>query len=825
MVTMKRFMLICVLFTLLGLLFPFISPAQTSSAQDLSQEAKPGQKVLRFSFWGVFKDLDFFKQVVEGFEKKNPDIKIKIEYIPGDYARKLPMLLLSNTAADILLMDDENIPAYSVRGYLEDLGPYIARDRAAMRMEEFFPTAMESFQYRGGQYGLPWDGISVLVFYNKDMFDAEGIPYPTKDWTWDDFLQIARKLTKDTNGDGRMEQIGTNMMFGFLDFQNFLWSFGGDFLNADRTANGIDNPGGLAAYQFVYDMKYKYRATVWTGEVEEMTSEVQLLTGRIGMTLAGSYFMSTLFSVKDAMRWDVALMPIGPVGKRFNRVSWDGISINKGTRYKEEAWRFLKYLVNEDPQALVGQMGRGFPVRRVDAEKYYMRPDSGVNMQLAIDAVEYGRCTPITPKFLELGTAILDLATRLNTEYSSKERNRGKITPEAAIAELAPRIDQIMVRELAKWGDNKKKNKADIPEARKYDALAFLAVPGLVALGMLIAYRFNKRFRIYFNLKFEEMVHMLKSRMARGEALYGILFASPWLLGLCIFTLFPICRSVLLSFCEWDPYDPIVNRTFVGLANYKRAFFEDSNVWIALRNTFTYAMFSVPLGITTSLSLALLLNQKIRGITIFRTVFYIPSIVSGVATAILWMYIFNPVFGPLNSGIRYVNHLLEMSYVFAFIHFPEPSWLADPNWAKPALILMSLWGAGGAGMLIFLAGLQGVPDELYEVADLDGASRLRKFWHVTLPMLTPTIYFNFIMGIIGSLQVFMQAYVMTPGGSGGPDKSLLFYVLYLYHKAFVEYDMGYACALAWILFVIILTFTMAVVKSSAVWVYYEGEKS
>jgi multiple sugar transport system permease protein len=262
----------------------------------------------------------------------------------------------------------------------------------------------------------------------------------------------------------------------------------------------------------------------------------------------------------------------------------------------------------------------------------------------------------------------------------------------------------------------------------------------------------------------------------------------------------------------------------VGFDHYLRAITGDPMMWLALKNTFAYAIVAVPLGIMASLGLAMLLNQKIRGITIFRTAFYIPSIVGGVATSILWIYIFNPTFGPLNGFLRYMNQLLDASVVLAFINLPEPGWITDPAWSKPALIIMSLWGAGGAGMLIFLAGLQGVPDDLYEVAELDGASRLRKFWNITLPMLTPTIYFNFIMGLIGALQVFMQAYVMTDG-KGGAEKALLFYVLYLYQKAFVEFDMGYACALAWILFVIILTLTTAVIKSSALWVYYEGEKN
>ena len=328
----------------------------------------------------------------------------------------------------------------------------------------------------------------------------------------------------------------------------------------------------------------------------------------------------------------------------------------------------------------------------------------------------------------------------------------------------------------------------------------------------------------WFFRHLEESLHMMRGRSGRSEALHGILFASPWLIGFCVFTAFPIGWSVVLSLSEWDPYDPVVNRKLVGLANFRDALTTDPLLWKALANTFTYAGMVVPLGMCASLGLAMLLNQKVPGISFFRTAFYVPSVVGGVATTILWTYILNPVFGPMNNGLHFINVLLQKSVILAFIHVPEPLWLFDPAWSKPSLVLMALWGSGGAGMLIFLAGLQGVPTHLYEVADLDGAGRLRKFWNITLPMLSPTIYFNLVMGLIGSLQAFMQAYVID-GGKGGMDNSLLFYVLYIYRKAFVESEMGYAAAMAWILFAIIMCLTMLVIKSSAIWVYYEGEKN
>jgi multiple sugar transport system permease protein len=241
---------------------------------------------------------------------------------------------------------------------------------------------------------------------------------------------------------------------------------------------------------------------------------------------------------------------------------------------------------------------------------------------------------------------------------------------------------------------------------------------------------------------------------------------------------------------------------------------------------------SVPLGICVSILLASLLNTKLRGISFFRTVYYIPHVVAGVATIMMWSWIFNPDFGGLNvilqkAGIVTFGHWiigvvpgLEGFMDRNHISWP-PLWFAEAFWAKPGLIIMSMWGAGG-GMLIYLAALSGIPGHLYEAASIDGAGRLRQFFVITIPMLTPTIFFHVIMSIIGSFQVFAQAYLMT---DGGPDNATLFYVLYLFRKAFQHFEMGYASALAWVLFAIIMAFTLMVIRSSRLWVYYEGEKT
>ncbi|GIV76112.1 MAG: spermidine/putrescine ABC transporter permease [Litorilinea sp.] len=293
-----------------------------------------------------------------------------------------------------------------------------------------------------------------------------------------------------------------------------------------------------------------------------------------------------------------------------------------------------------------------------------------------------------------------------------------------------------------------------------------------------------------------------RSPLRRHEAWHGILFAGPWIIGFLAFVAGPFLASFILSFTS---YKVGMDSRWIGLQNYHEMFFKDPLFWKSLYNTGYYVFFAVPLGVLGSLLLALLMNQKVRGIPIFRTMVYVPSIVSGVAVAYLWMWLLDPNIGLVN-------------YVLRSLHLPAPLWVQSETWAKPALILVSLYGIGGGTMVIFLAGLQNIPESLYEAAELDGAGRWRKFLNITLPMLSPIILFNFVVGIIGSFQVFTQAYVMT---RGGPANATMFFVLYLYNVAFWYGRMGYGSALAWILFLIILAFTIVQLKLSNRWVYYE----
>lgn len=764
---------------------------------------------LSFSFWGDYKALETWREVARRFEAAHPGVSIGLQYTPHAYGQKLQLQLLSNSAADLILMDDETYPGYAARGYLEDLGPYIERDRAELRVDAYYPTAMPAFTFRGFTGGLPWGGTAVVMFYNKDLFDAAGIPYPDDNWTWEDFREISLALTRDTDGDGRLDQFGNLLGFGFLDIEPLVWSFGGRILNEDYTAAAVDSPVFEAAMAFMQALKFEDRSSVWFGDYEGMSTQVQLLTGRIGMTAGGWFVTQILEDAEGGMRWGACPMPAGPAG-RVTRATWDAISINAAIapEKKAAAWEFAKFLLSEPTQEYLAQSGRAIPVVRDYAERYFVRPDSPADERVVLDALEYGRITPVTAKYIQLKARIESWVKKLELEDP-----RRRATPAEILAPLARAIDEVLASELDEFGEARQ------PIEGK-DPTLFQAVgAGLLAVLAAVLIWLGRR-----SPKVRHEFHLVRhSRMRRREALWGLVFAAPWFAGFTLFLGFPFLFSIVLSFSAWDPYQPLAERTFIGLDNYVKAFTQDNLMWLSLRNTFKFAAIALPINLCGALGLAMLLNRSVRGIGLFRTLFYMPNVVGGVATVIMWVWIFNPQYGPLNGFLRGLNDLLGRTFL-SFISLPEPQWLQDPNYAMHAMVLMILWTTGGGSMLVFLAGLQGIPGQLYEAAEIDGAGRWRQFWNVTIPMLTPTIFFNLILGMIGALQVFTFAFLLV-GREGGPNHQLLFFVMHLYNKAFIEYNFGYGAALAWILFAVILVFTLLTVRSSALWVYYEGERS
>lgn len=294
--------------------------------------------------------------------------------------------------------------------------------------------------------------------------------------------------------------------------------------------------------------------------------------------------------------------------------------------------------------------------------------------------------------------------------------------------------------------------------------------------------------------------------MKKQENIYGYLFILPWIIGFLGLILGPLLFSLYGSFTN---YNVTSTMDFVGFQNYEEMFFHDSLFWTSLYNTFYFVIFSVPLTTVAAIFISVLVNQNLPGMKIFRTVFYLPAILSGVGVYLLWMQLLDP-----STGL--INRFLELFGISG------PNWLFDAAWAKPSLILMKLWSAGGA-MLLYLSAMQGISKSLYEAAVMEGASRFQMFLKVTLPMISPIIFFDVITSTIGSFQIFQEAYIMSSDSAGSPENSLLFFNLHMWIKAFNVFDMGYAMAMSWILFIIVLVLTLINFKFAKYWVHYEDD--
>ena len=297
--------------------------------------------------------------------------------------------------------------------------------------------------------------------------------------------------------------------------------------------------------------------------------------------------------------------------------------------------------------------------------------------------------------------------------------------------------------------------------------------------------------------------------LGQRETAAAYIYTLPWVIGFVIFTAGPMAISLYYSFTRFNIIDPPV---WVGLQNYVNLYYNPI-FWQSIKVTLYYALLALPLGLIAGFFLAVLLNQEVWGQKIWRTVFFLPSVIAGVAVALMWVRLLNPNIGLVNAFLRAIG-------------IQGPGWLQDPQWAIPSLVLMSLWGVGG-GMIIYLAGLQGIPTALYEAAKIDGANALQRFQYVTLPMMTPIIFYNLVLGLIVTFQLFTEVFVATGSGGagnvGGPARSTMVYNLYLYLNAFRYFDMGTASAMAWILFLFILLITVLLFRSSSFWVYYEGQ--
>jgi multiple sugar transport system permease protein len=732
---------------------------------------------LTYMGWGNPQEANISRSLLAAFEKTHPNIRVKY-ILATDFDSKLRTMMAGDMAPDVFYMAVENAPVYIQKNTLLNLTPYIKASH--FDTSDFFPQLLDGFRYKGGIYGLPKDFTTQVVYYNKDLFDRDHVPYPRDGWTWDDMVDKAKRLTHDFDHDGRIDQFGLQYIGGTRYLYNWFRQAGARMFTPDGTKFAMNSPEGVRALQFLHDLDYKDHVALTTSAAAGRDAQAEFSNGHLAMFVGYGRWLVPRFREMNKFPWDVVVMPRNK--ERASLIATVSYSVSSGTKHPQEAWELVKFLTGPQGQALNSRLGLAIPsLKSVAYGPAFLNPKSPIHDRAFLDEMPYAAIPPRTAnpnEFDQIMNPIWEQVLQLNI-----------LTPQNGLAEAETQVNAFLEKYRTLTVS------PPVPWKRVGAALALLAV----AIAAASAWYIRRQGPL--------------GRLARAEERTGYLFIMPWILGLFIFSLFPIVLSLLLSLCQWDAITPLQNAQWVGGQNYQNLFMNDQRFWASMRVTGIYSLFSVPLGLVLSVGIAVLLNQKVRGIPVFRTIYFLPSLVGGVSVAVLWWRIFNRDFGIL-------NFVLTKLHILQALGLPPIDWLGSDHYALSAMVIMSLWGVGG-GMLIYLAGLQGIPSQLYEAASIDGAGKARQFWTITIPMLTPVIFFNLIMGIIGSFQVFTHAYVMT---SGGPNNATLFYVLYLFQKGFEQFQMGYASALAWVLFAVVLFFTALVMRSSKSWVYYEGAK-
>jgi len=753
--------------------------------EDASDLAGPGRTALTMVHMGFERDRIVADLLKKKFEELNPDLYLNV--IRTSVERKVDAMIAGGVAPDILYVKFDEAPYYLEGETMLDLTGFISDDDR-LNLDDYYPEMLKPFTRDGRIYALPCHYTPFVVFYNKDLFDKYSVPYPPADgnWNWNDYRQKAIELTHDTDGDGKIDEFGIYFAWWQHGVETFIRQNGGSILSEDGERTMMSDERTVGALRFLYDLKFKDNAapTVLTAPGQNPTRLFH--QGKVAM-----YGPWGVFSVPDFRKitqfdWDVAPLPKGPTGIRAGIVFPYAYAISTQSKHPKEAYRLLRFLTAGEGARILAKSSLFIPCRRSIAEsELFKDPNTKPESDDAL-LHDVANGYAFLPAFST--TRWKDVYYEINKEFNNL-LNDGLHTPEQS----CQLIDLIGNRILS---DARK----DVTRTPFFE---WLKLPVAVGVATIVIVLFVRR---RLRAKRSPL-----GPLGRKEERWGYLLISPWVIGFVCLTAGPILFSAVLSLCNWQSLSSLRTAQFVGFENYENLLSgRDHLFYRSLQVTAYYTALSVPLGVCGSLALALLMNVKARGIHLFRTIYYMPAVLPIVAVTVLWWYLFNP-----SSGL--VNHVLGSMGIAR-----TPNWLNSPHWAVPLLVSMGLWAMGGS-MILYLAGLQGIPTALYEAAEIDGAGAWRKFRHVTLPMITPVLFFNIVMGIIGSFQVFSQAYVMY-GGGGGPNDSALFYVLYLYRKAFEEFQLGYGCAMAWILFVIIFFFTVLIFKSSPMWVHYEGLK-
>ncbi|MBI2915484.1 MAG: extracellular solute-binding protein [Elusimicrobia bacterium] len=703
------------------------------------------------------------------FEKENPGVKVITQAIPWDAAHeKLLTSVVGGLPPDVCQLGTTWMAEFSTLKALEPLESYTANSKN-IRKENFFEGSWNTCRVGEKLYGVPWYVDTRVLFYRKDLLADVGFSHPPRDW--EEFKEVCQRLAKDSDGDGKVDRYGITLpVRSWGVFLPFVWQNGGDIFKTTA-------PEFREA--LLYYMSFFRENLTPSGRAADVDLFQAFKTGFYPMFISGPWMVELIQREIPEIqgKWSVSVLP---AKKKFTSfVGGCNLVLFKDSKEKETGWKFIEFMSRPDIQIEWHKIMKSLPAVRAAWEDPLLQKHP--MLKVFGEQMKDTQSPPNVPEWEQIADR---LESRMEAMILSDRILDGNIT--ATLESLEKDFQEIL-------------RKQETPKVGFQKFLFFSLAGSFGLLAFWIAWKNG-----FLRFRQSERRKQPRSEKAGSEMLNlkksvpGYLFILPSVLILTIFLFIPILFSFLLSMTDWNIYG-LADKTkvgFIGFRNYTTVL-GDAIFWKSLWNTLIFTGAGVPFTIMISLLCATVLNEKmVRFKTFFRTAYFIPVVCTIVAVAVLWRWIYNPEYGLLN-------------WVLRSLHLDGFNWLSDPRTALASLILMAAWKNFGSNMVIFLAGLQSIPETLYESARIDGANAWQLFLHVTLPGLRSIMTFVVIITTIGYLQFFAEPYVMT---KGGPLNSTMSIMLYMYNQGFKFFELGYASALAYILFGIIFVFTIVQIR-------------
>ncbi|MCX6135657.1 MAG: extracellular solute-binding protein [Ignavibacteriales bacterium] len=717
---------------------------------------------LRLTDWADLDEVPLDQLALAEFKRLYPAIDVLYEPNPGrQYEEKILTALAADDPSDVFLLDSKLIPTFTNKKILLDLNPFVQQLR--IDTARWYPNVLAIARKGEALFAFPKGFTPLMVYFNKDIFDGANLPYPASSWTWNEYLALARKTTVDFDGDGTPDQYGTSFTNYFYFWIPWVWRTGGDVIDpSGTTASGyLNSPATESALSYLIDLRTVHKVAPNTGswiQSEKTGMNVQLfMNGKIAMMVDGHWRLPRILRQIEhgTLRVGVVPMPNYPGGHSVNVMYESGWCVPVSSKHPREAAILAAFMAGEKANRIRASKQLEIPSVRNVAEEVVAADLLGLERPFAN---EIPLCRQpwgsIIERFSEVEWTLQDAVDEVmvNGKPIHETMTRYAATIDAQLANI------------------RKHQAFEFKPIREHsDILRFLIVVTFIVFSACGA--------MY-----------LKSRgHTRASTRTALGFLAPSLLHLTVFIFTPIAFAAYLSLHRWDVVVP--DKPFVGLENF-RELASDTTFWNALKNTALYTL-NVPIAMAISLVVALMMNKRLKGVAFLRALYFLPSVTSFVAIALVWMWIYHPTFGVAN-------------FVLGFLGLGPVQWLNSSSTAMVSVIIFSVWLSLGYQMVVFLAGLQGIPEEFHDAARIDGANSWQRFWRITLPLLKPTTFFILVTSIIASFQVFTSIYVMTGGGPVGSTDVIVYHI---YQSAWEELRMGYASAMSWVLFLIIMIAT------------------